>query len=76
MAARIAEHQFHNFADTHNPFDLCLFINRLPIFTFELNNNLTKQTARLRMWYISVCRKILTTVKRGQVASIIAAERV
>ncbi len=30
---------------THNALDLCLFINGLPIFTFELKNNLTKQTA-------------------------------
>ena len=32
-------------ADARNALDLCLFINGLPIFTFELKNNLTKQNA-------------------------------
>ncbi|WP_424945862.1 type I restriction endonuclease subunit R [Candidatus Spongiihabitans sp.] len=36
--------QYSN-TDTRNALDLCLFINGLPIFTFELKNNLTKQTA-------------------------------
>ena len=35
--------QYSN-TDTRNALDLCLFINGLPIFTFELKNNLTKQT--------------------------------
>ncbi|MDE2817524.1 MAG: type I restriction endonuclease subunit R [Chloroflexota bacterium] len=30
--------------DTHNSLDICLFINGLPVATFELKNNLTKQT--------------------------------
>ena len=32
-------------AETHNALDLCLFINGLPVATFELKNSLTKQTA-------------------------------
>ncbi len=32
--------------DTHNALDLCLLINGLPIFTFELKNNLTKQNVK------------------------------
>ena len=32
--------------DTHNALDLCLFINGLPVFTFELKNNLTKQNVK------------------------------
>ena len=31
-------------ANTQNALDLGLFINGLPVFTFELKNNLTKQT--------------------------------
>ncbi len=31
-------------ADTHNALDVCLFINGLPVATFELKNSLTKQT--------------------------------
>ena len=37
--------QYSN-ADIHNALDMGLFINGLPIFTFELKNNLTRQTAR------------------------------
>ena len=31
-------------AETHDALDLCLFINGLPVATFELKNSLTKQT--------------------------------
>ncbi len=31
-------------ADTYNALDVCLFINGLPVATFELKNSLTKQT--------------------------------
>ena len=34
----------YSLADTHNALDLCLFINGLPVATFELKNSLTKQT--------------------------------
>ncbi len=37
--------QYSN-TDVHNALDVGLFVNGLPVFTFELKNNLTRQTAR------------------------------
>ena len=36
--------------ETQLALDLCLFINGLPVFTFELKNNLTKQTVEDAVW--------------------------
>ena len=36
--------------DTQRALDIGLFINGLPVFTFELKNNLTKQTADDAVW--------------------------
>ena len=37
-------------ADTQRALDIGLFINGLPVFTFELKNNLTKQTVHDAIW--------------------------
>ena len=36
--------------ETQRALDIALFINGLPVFTFELKNNLTKQTVRDAVW--------------------------
>ena len=36
--------------ETQQALDICLFINGLPVFTFELKNNLTKQTVNDAVW--------------------------
>ena len=36
--------------ETQKSLDICLFINGLPVFTFELKNRLTKQTADDAIW--------------------------